>query len=277
MDRGGLRRVRRRPAADGQDAGRMVVRRPRGRLQERRAGARRDLRRPPNTSHQTLEPRTAMAYWQNGKLYMHAGTQSTVQTVPSIARWLRIEPADIVLDQRVHRRRLRQQGDRHDQSCIIPALLSKKANAPVMMRITPRRGALHRRRPSRGARPRQGRLRQGRPDHRARHVRRRRERAVRAGRRRRAGRADRVAAVPAAGDALARHCAVLTNTPPRRAQSQPGGMQGITLVEPILAKAARKLGIDQVAIRRDQRSGRQGAGSARRTRAGSGPTRPARS
>ena len=43
---------------------------------------------------------------------------------------------------------------------------------------------------------------------------------------------------------------VLTNTPPRRAQSQPGGMQGITLVEPLLAKAARKLGIDQVAIRR---------------------------
>src|SRR5207253_4304068 len=43
---------------------------------------------------------------------------------------------------------------------------------------------------------------------------------------------------------------VLTNTPPRRAQSQPGGMQGITLMEPLLAKAARKLGIDQVAIRR---------------------------
>jgi CO/xanthine dehydrogenase Mo-binding subunit len=43
---------------------------------------------------------------------------------------------------------------------------------------------------------------------------------------------------------------VLTNTPPRRAQSQPGGMQGITMVEPVLSKAARKLGIDQVTIRR---------------------------
>ena len=43
---------------------------------------------------------------------------------------------------------------------------------------------------------------------------------------------------------------VLTNTPPRSAQSSPGGLQGITLMEPILAKAARKLGIDQVAIRR---------------------------
>jgi len=43
---------------------------------------------------------------------------------------------------------------------------------------------------------------------------------------------------------------VLTNTPPRSAQSSPGGMQGIVLMEPLLAKAARKLGIDQVQIRR---------------------------
>ena len=42
---------------------------------------------------------------------------------------------------------------------------------------------------------------------------------------------------------------VLTNTPPRSAQSAPGGMQGITIIEPIIAKAARKLGVDQVAIR----------------------------
>ena len=43
---------------------------------------------------------------------------------------------------------------------------------------------------------------------------------------------------------------VLTNTPPRGAQSSPGGMQGIAIMEPILAKAARKLALDQVAIRR---------------------------
>ena len=43
---------------------------------------------------------------------------------------------------------------------------------------------------------------------------------------------------------------VLTNTPPRGAQRAPGGLQGIALMEPILAKAARKLGVDQVAIHR---------------------------
>ncbi len=42
----------------------------------------------------------------------------------------------------------------------------------------------------------------------------------------------------------------LTNTPPRSAQSSPGGLQGIAIIEPIIAKAGRKLGLDQVAIRR---------------------------
>ena len=60
---------------------------------------------------------------------------------------------------------------------------------------------------------------------------------------------------------------VLTNTPPRRAQSQPGGMQGIMLMEPVLAKAARKLGIDQVAIRRiNAPEGKAPVGPAERAR-----------
>src|SRR5581483_3877879 len=39
-----------------------------------------------STGHQPLETRSAMAYWQNGKLYLHGSTQSTVQTVASVAR-----------------------------------------------------------------------------------------------------------------------------------------------------------------------------------------------
>jgi xanthine dehydrogenase molybdenum-binding subunit len=42
----------------------------------------------------------------------------------------------------------------------------------------------------------------------------------------------------------------MTNTPPRSAMSSPGGLQGIAIMEPVLAKAARKLGVDQVALRR---------------------------
>jgi CO/xanthine dehydrogenase Mo-binding subunit len=47
-----------------------------------------------------------------------------------------------------------------------------------------------------------------------------------------------------------RNVTVATNTPPRSAQSAPGGMQAIAIMEPILSKAARQLGVDQVALRR---------------------------
>ena len=47
-----------------------------------------------------------------------------------------------------------------------------------------------------------------------------------------------------------RSVSVLTNTPPRGAQRAPGGMQGNSLMAPIMARAAHKLGIDQVAIHR---------------------------
>ena len=76
-----------------------------------------------------------MAYWQNGKLFLHAGTQSTVQTVGSIARWVGIPASDIVLISEYTGGGF---GSRIPGyiAMAIPALLSKKANAPVMMRIT---------------------------------------------------------------------------------------------------------------------------------------------
>jgi CO/xanthine dehydrogenase Mo-binding subunit len=43
---------------------------------------------------------------------------------------------------------------------------------------------------------------------------------------------------------------VLTNTPPKTSQRAPGGAQGIGLIEPMLSKAAKKLGIDQVELRK---------------------------
>jgi len=43
-----------------------------------------------------------------------------------------------------------------------------------------------------------------------------------------------------------RGVSVITNTSPRVSQSQPGGFQGIVMMEPILSKACRKLGIDPV-------------------------------
>jgi len=202
----------------------------------------------PNVSHQTLEPRSAMAYWQNGKLYMHAGTQSTIQTVASIARWLRIEPTDIVFISNYTGGGFGSKAS-GTITCIIPALLAKKANAPVQMRISREdEHAIGGARPAVHGRVKIGFAKDGRilavdmfaigengpyeqqGD---------------------AGQTGRIASLMYQPVAMrARNLMVLTNTPPRRAQSQPGGMQGITLMEPIVAKAARKLGIDQVAIRR---------------------------
>jgi xanthine dehydrogenase molybdenum-binding subunit len=202
----------------------------------------------PNTSHQTLEPRTAMAYWQNGKLYIHCSTQSVVQTLGSMSRWLGVEQKDIVVISQYTGGGFGSKAT-GTITAIIPAILSKKLNAPVMMRID--RETEHN---IGGARPAMhGRLKVG---------------FAKDGRITAldmfvvnengpyepvgdTGTSARMVSLLYQPPAMRwRGVSVLTNTPPRRAQSQPGGMQGIVLMEPILAKAARKLGIDQVALHR---------------------------
>ena len=97
---------------------------------------RRNVHDAVDTSHQPLETRTAMAYWQNGKLFLHGSTQSTVQTV-AVGRALgrRSTPDKVVLISEYTGGGF---GSKIPGaiSMAIPALLSKKANAPVMMRIT---------------------------------------------------------------------------------------------------------------------------------------------
>ena len=202
----------------------------------------------PNNSHQTLESRSSMAYWQNGKLYLACSTQSSVQTVASVARWLNLQPTDIVLLTAYCGGGFGSKAS-GTISSVIPALLSKKAGAPVMMRIS--REEEH---GIGGARPAMhGRLKVG---------------FSKEGRilaldmftitengayeqQGDGGQSGRIVSLLYQPVAMRwRGVTVLTNTPTRRAQSQPGGMQGIVLMDPIVAKAARQLGVDQVAIRR---------------------------
>ncbi len=203
----------------------------------------------PNTSHQTLESRSAMAYWQYGKLHLHCSTQSVVQTVGSVSRWMHLDPKDIVIVSAYTGGGFGSKAT-GTMTSIIPALLSKKLNgAPVMMRID--RETEHY---IGGARPGfHGRMKVG---------------FAKDGRITAldmfvvcengpyepvgdTGMSGRTVSLLYQPQAMRwRGVAVLTNTPTRRAQSQPGGMQGVTLMEPVLAKAARKLGVDQVAIHR---------------------------
>src|SRR5882724_3332969 len=85
-----------------------------------------------NTSHQPLETRASMAYWQNGKLYMHCSTQSTMRTVSAVARWVGIDPANVVIISEYTGGGFGSKGS-SSVFTAVAALLSKKANAPVMM------------------------------------------------------------------------------------------------------------------------------------------------
>src|SRR5690242_11375715 len=202
----------------------------------------------PNSSHQCLETRTAMAYWQNGKVFVHSGAQSTAQAVPAIARWLGISPDDVVFISEYTGGGF---GSKITGaiSLIIPCLLAKKANMPVMMRISrEEEHFIGRGRPGFHGRMKVGFSKEGRITALDMYV------ICDNGPYDMVGDAfssGRIVSVLYQPQAMRwRSVTVLTNTPPRSAQSSPGGMQGIAIMEPVLAKAARKLGVDQVAIRR---------------------------
>jgi CO/xanthine dehydrogenase Mo-binding subunit len=202
----------------------------------------------PDVSHQCLEPRTAMAYWQNGKLFLHSGTQSTFQTKPAIAKWMNIDVDKVVFISEYTGGGF---GSKITGgiTMIIPALLSKKLNAPVMMRISrEEEHYIGRARPSVEGRVKIGFAKDGRIT------------AIDMFTVCNSGAYDAQADGASAARIVSllyqppamrqRAISVMTNTPPRSAQSAPGGMQAVALIEPILSKAARRLGVDQVALRR---------------------------
>ena len=202
----------------------------------------------PDSSHQTLEPRTALSYWQNGKVFVHMGTQSTVQTLAGLGRWLNMDPNQIVLISEYTGGGFGSKATGYIFA-IIPALLSKKANAPVMMRISrEEEHFIGRARPGFQGRMKVGFAKDGRIT------------AVDMYAICNNGPYDAVGDANASGRIVSllyqppamrwRGVTVLTNTPPRGPQSAPGGMQGIVIMEPILAKAARQLSLDQVEIRK---------------------------
>jgi CO/xanthine dehydrogenase Mo-binding subunit len=202
----------------------------------------------PDTSHQTLETRTALAYWQNGKVHVYTGTQSTAQTVLGVSRWVGVPPENVVV---VSEYTGGGFGSKITGaiSLVIPVLLAKKANAPVMMRITrEEEHYIGRARPGVRGRMKVGFAKDGRIT------------ALdmcsvsdngpfeRQGDNNNTGVIASLMYQPKA--MRFRGISVLTNTPPRGPQSQPGGTQSHMLMEPVISKAARKLAIDQVAIRR---------------------------
>ena len=201
-----------------------------------------------STGHQPMESRSAMAYWQNGKLFLHGSTQSLARTVDPLASWLGLDASSIVLVSEYCGGGFGSKGA-GAVSMAIPAMLSKKTGTPVMMRISrEEEHYIGRARTGMTGRARVGFAQDGRilaldlfivedngaygpmGDHRS------------------AGTAASLIWQPLA--MRWRGLAVITNTPPRSQQRSPGPMQANAIMEPIVTKAAKKLGIDQVSIRR---------------------------
>lgn len=199
-------------------------------------------------AHHSMEPRSCMSYWQNGKCFVHASLQSQSYAVPGLARRLGIDPKDVVLIAEYCGGGFGSKASDYP-SMVIPAYMSKKIGKPVMMRI------------SRAEEYYLGAARNGL------------EGNIRVG-------FDASGKLLAAdvyvvqdsgahisfwdyrafGDALAlvyqpramrwRGVPVFCNAPTRTAQRGPGQNQLACIMEPLIDRAARELGVDRVEIRK---------------------------
>jgi xanthine dehydrogenase molybdenum-binding subunit len=201
-----------------------------------------------STPHQPLETRSAMAYWQNGKLYFYGSTQSVAQTVPQLATWVGIDPSQLVFISEYCGGGFGSKA-LGANSMAIPALLSKKTNRPVMMRISREEETfIGRMRPGYQARVKIGFRKNGRITAMDLFI------IEDSGPYERQGDNEITATLASLlyqPPALRfRGISVATNTPPRCAQRGPGGMQGMSMLEPLMSRAARQLGVDQVELRK---------------------------
>ena len=212
-------------------------------------------------AHNSMEPRSAMAYWQNGKCFLHGSSQSQQFMIFGLSRLIGIKPTQLVYQAAFCGGGFGSKGAPYGEMTV-PAHMSKKLGGrPVLMRIS---------------REEEHYIGRGRPGFQGK---------VKIGFRkdgrilacdmfivhdngpntgfwdfRNAGTAFSIVFQPEA--MRWQGISVLTNTPPKGAQRGPGENQTAAAVEPIISKAARKLGLDQVAIRRinaPDNNGRYGA------------------
>jgi len=199
-------------------------------------------------AHHSMEPRSAMAYWQNGKCHLHASSQSGTFPIPGVAASIGITPDELVFVAEYCGGGFGSKGGGYPIMAV-PALMSRKLNnRPVMLRITRHEeyyigSARH------GF---QGRIKMafnsdGKMTGADLFI--VQENGPNSGFSDYTSAADAVSIVYTPTAMRFRGIPVMTNTPPRGPQRGPGQNQLATAVEPLLDKAARQLGIDPLAIR----------------------------
>ena len=196
-------------------------------------------------THHPMEPRSNMAYWDGDHLYAFVSTQSTQQTKFALAGALDMDPEDITFVAEYCGGGF---GSKISGTTVmqIPALFSRKIGRPVMLRITRyEENYVGRARPGFQSWLKMGFLENGKcnaidllivqesgpygaSDYNT------------------AGMIADLTYTP--GNIRFRGVDVYTNTPPKAAQRGPGGAQIISMMEPILEKAARELGLDRYAV-----------------------------
>ena len=199
-------------------------------------------------AHHSMEPRTSMSYWQNGKCYVHGSSQSQQFMIFGLARYVGVKPQDLVYIAEFCGGGFGSKGTPYPVMAV-SAHMSKKTGRPVLTRISREEEFFN----GSGRGGYQGWVKLGfRKD----------GRVLAADLYvvddngphtgfwdfRNAGHALQMIYQPVA--MRWRGIPVLTNTPPRGPQRGPGENQTASAIEPIIDKAARKLGIDRVAIRK---------------------------
>jgi len=199
-------------------------------------------------SHHSMEPRTNMAYWENGRCHLFGSNQSQSFIVPELAQLMDTPAENIRFVGEYCGGGFGSKGHGYPLMAI-PALMSKKINRPVMMRIS-RAEEFYLGKARAGF---QGRIRLGfRED----------GRVVAAdlclvqdggpteGFYDFRAAAEYVATVYTPLAMRTRGTPIHTNTVPRSPQRGPGQNQISAAVEPIIDKAAGELGLDRLNIRK---------------------------
>ena len=201
-----------------------------------------------SNSHHSMEPRSAMSYWENGKCFVYGSSQSQSFIVPGLAGLIGIEPKDLVYIAEFCGGGFGSKGVAYPIMAI-PAYMSKKIGRPVMLRIT--RAEEYYMGSNRAGF--QGRARIGFAENgKVNAV----DLYVVQSNGPNSGFWDYTEAGAAVSmcyqpDAMRyRGIPVLTNTPPGGPQRGPGENQIACAFEPFLDKAANELGIDRVEIRK---------------------------
>ena len=199
------------------------------------------------TPHHCMEPRSAMAYWENGKCYFYGSTQSQSAVNESLAAMLGIEPENLCLISENTGGGFGSKGRSYPIMGVC-GHFARLLNRPVQLRITREEefyiGV---------ARPgMQGWIKIG----------------VRAdgtvaavdviiisdggptGRNSASSSAQHISVVYTPSAMRLRNIPVFTNTTPRGAQRGPGQNEMSAALAPIMDQAARQLGMDRVAFRR---------------------------